>query len=94
MKKFCSLAASLCLVGSLSVLYADALTELNKNSSKEAIEYIQQNKLEIVDFEYVKKMIGDGARTNAMATIIDSRPIAKYEQGHIPTSLSLPGYKV
>lgn len=93
MKKFVSLVASMSIIGGLSLLSADALSDFNKNSTKDAVEYIQKNKLEIVDFEYVKKMVGDGARTNALATIIDSRPLPKYEQGHIPTSLSLPDTK-
>lgn len=51
---------------------------------------IQDNKLEIVDYNYVLNAVGEGTRNGAKAIIIDSRPLKKYQVSHIPSALALP----
>ena len=54
---------------------------------------IKDNNLHVVNFEDVKKAINDGTRKKAKALIIDARPLAKYNQSHIPSSITLPDTK-
>ncbi len=51
---------------------------------------IKSNKLETVDFSYVKKAIGNGTSAGAKALLLDARPYPKYVQGHIPSSMPFP----
>ena len=48
----------------------------------------------MVDFEYVKKAIGNGTRTGAEAILIDARPAKKYDTGTIPSSLNIPDTQI
>jgi hydroxyacylglutathione hydrolase len=90
MKLYRNLVLSAFLVGSSMTLSADVINEFKTNSPKQIVEYAQKHKLEIVGFDYVKKMTANGTRQNALAVIIDARPLRMYDAGHIPTSLSLP----
>lgn len=55
---------------------------------------IDQYKLEIVNYEYVKEKIGNGTRSGAKALLIDSRPNPKYLSGTIPSSLNIPDTQI
>jgi len=54
---------------------------------------IKEHNLEIVDYEYVLKAVGEGTRKGAKAIVIDARPLKKYQVSHIPSSLVLPDTK-
>ena len=97
MKRFSKMlkliSASILVFGGLSFLSANALEEFNQNASQEVKELVTNNKLSVVDYEYVLKAIGDGTRKNANSLIIDVRPLKKYQMAHIPSSLILPDSK-
>lgn len=54
---------------------------------------IEKYALDVVDYAYVKKVIGNGTHGGAMATLIDARPNKKYVQATIPSSLNIPDTK-
>ncbi len=56
-------------------------------------QLIDQHKLEIVDYEYVKMAIGNGTRKGAKAILVDARPNSKYVKGTIPSSYNVPDTK-
>ncbi len=61
------------------------------NKPTEAVyELIKKSNLEQVDFDYVKKAIGNGNRNSATSILIDARPEQKYQRGTIPSSLNIP----
>ena len=62
---------------------------LTKASPKVA-EMIQKSKLEVVDFTYAKKAIGNGTKDSAKAVLVDARPEGKYKKGTIPSSINIP----
>ena len=62
---------------------------LTKASPKVA-EMIQKSKLEVVDFAYAKKAIGNGTKDSAKAVLVDARPEGKYKKGTIPSSINIP----
>ncbi|WP_428024503.1 rhodanese-like domain-containing protein [Arcobacter sp.] len=53
-------------------------------------ELIEKNKLEIVDYKYVKKAIAKGTKDSASAVLVDARPDGKYKKGTIPSSINIP----
>lgn len=61
--------------------------------SPKVAKLIKKFNLEVVDFEYTKKMIGKGTRKGAKALLIDARPNAKYLKGTIPSSMNIPDTK-
>ena len=81
------------LVSSLLVLngvsYAQEVENLTE-PTKAVYELIQKHNLEQVDFDYVKKAIGNGNRNSATSVLIDARPEIKYQRGTIPSSLNIP----
>lgn len=56
-------------------------------------QLIDQHKLEIVDYEYVKMAIGNGTRKGAKAILVDARPNSKFVKGTIPSSYNVPDTK-
>lgn len=54
---------------------------------------IEQYKLQSVDYNYVKKAIGNGTSATAKAILVDARPNAKYLKSTIPTSINIPDTK-
>jgi rhodanese-related sulfurtransferase len=62
-------------------------------SEKKILELLQNNHLEEVDFNYVKRVIKKGNRTSADVILIDVRPEIKYQKGTIPTSINIPDTK-
>lgn len=73
-----------------------AVTEVNSGLSKTSLEVqtlIKENNLEVVDFDYVKKAIGSGARNSVSAVLIDARPENMYKKGTIPSSINIPDTK-
>lgn len=81
------------LVSSLLVLngvsYAQEVENLTE-PTKAVYELIQKHNLEQVDFDYVKKAIGNGNRNSVSSILIDARPEIKYQRGTIPSSLNIP----
>lgn len=56
----------------------------------EVQKLIDEHKLELIDYAYVKQAIGIGTRSGATALLIDARPNKKYVAGTIPSSLNIP----
>lgn len=63
------------------------------NASSEVKTLINENKLEVVDFDYVKKAIGTGSRNSVNAVLIDARPENMYKKGTVPSSINIPDTK-
>lgn len=59
-------------------------------SSSEVDEIIKKNNLQVVDFHYVLKRIGDGRLGSGKAIILDARPEPKYQEARIPSSYPMP----
>lgn len=55
---------------------------------------IDLHKLEIVDYDYTKKALGNGTRSGALAVLVDARPQKKYLTGTIPSSLNIPDTQI
>ena len=79
--------SSLLVLGGVS--YAQEVENLTE-PTKAVYELIQKYNLEQVDFDYVKKAIGNGNRNSATSILIDARPEIKYQRGTIPSSLNIP----
>ncbi|NLU33394.1 MAG: sulfurtransferase [Wolinella succinogenes] len=56
----------------------------------EVEKIIKQNKLQVVDYDYVLKRIGDGRIGSGKAIILDARPEVRYQEGRIPSSYPMP----
>lgn len=54
---------------------------------------IDKFQLEMVDYAYVKKAIGNGTHGGATAKLVDARPAKKYVSSTIPSSINLPDTK-
>ena len=76
----------------LSVTSLSAKEVINK-PTPEIMELIVKNKLEQVDYSYVKKAVGIGNRGATEAILIDARPEGKYIKGTIPSSLNITDSK-
>ena len=66
-----------------------AKKELHAPTAKVA-GLIKKFNLEIVDYDYTKKAIGNGTRKGARALLIDARPAKMYVKSTIPSSLNIP----
>lgn len=55
---------------------------------------IDKHQLEIVDYAYTLKAVGEGTRNGATALLIDARPNLKYLKGTIPSSISIPDTQI
>ena len=66
-----------------------AKKELHKPTAKVA-GLIKKYNLEIVDYDYTLKAIGNGTRKGAKALLIDARPAKMYIKSTIPSSLNIP----
>ncbi len=55
---------------------------------------IDEHKLEVVDFAYAKKAVGNGTRSGALALFIDARPNKKYVKATIPSSINVPDTQI
>jgi len=69
-----------------------AKKELRKPTAKVA-GLIKKFNLEIVDYEYTLKAIGNGTRNGAKSLLIDARPAKMYAKSTIPSSLNIPDTK-
>ena len=49
--------------------------------------------MEVVDYNYVKKMVGNGVGDFQKVVIVDARPARLYVKGHIPTAVNLEQMK-
>lgn len=54
---------------------------------------IKKYNLQVVDYAYAKKAIGNGTRVGAKAIFIDARPEKKYLVATIPSSINIPDTK-
>ncbi len=63
--------------------------ERNKPTTKVA-GLIKKYNLEIVNYEYTNKAIGNATRKGAKALLIDARPVNMYMKSTIPSSLNIP----
>lgn len=87
------------LLGALLVVTFGSITlvgsegSFDTKASPKVKELIEKNNLSVVDYDYVLKAIGNGTRNNANATILDSRPIKKYQVAHVPSALAFPETK-
>ena len=61
-----------------------------KEPTPAVLELIKKHKLEQVNFDYVKKIIGNGSRGAVEAILVDARPELKYQKGTIPSSINIP----
>ncbi len=84
---------SLFILGGICLLNANNLEEFNAQASQKVKELVTKHKLDVVDYDYVLKAIGDGTRKNANSIIIDARPLKKYQIAHIPSSIAIPDTK-
>ncbi len=66
-----------------------AKKELHKPSAKVA-GLIKKFNLEVVDYKYTLKAIGNGTRKGAKSLLIDARPAKMYAKSTIPSSLNIP----
>ena len=71
------------------VVVPTAKKQLTAPTAKVA-KLIKKFNLEIVDYEYIKKAIGNGTRKGAKALLIDARPAKMYVKSTIPSSLNIP----
>ncbi len=55
---------------------------------------IDTYKLEVVDYAYTFKAVGNGTRNGAQALLIDARPNKKYVKGTIPSSINIPDTQI
>ena len=89
MKKIVSSLLLASLLGFCGNLSAQENISL-KEPTPAVLELIKKYKLEQVDFNYVKKLIGNGSRGEVEAILIDARPELKYQKGTIPSSINIP----
>lgn len=89
MKKVVSSLLMASLLGFSVNVFAQESSEL-KEPTPAVLELIKKHKLEQVDFNYVKKLIGNGSRGSVEAILIDARPELKYQKGTIPSSINIP----
>jgi len=78
-------------VGALTLVANDGA--FASKASPKVKELIEKNNLNVVDYAYVLKAIGNGTRTNANAIILDTRPKKKYQLAHVPSALAFPETK-
>lgn len=95
LRNYFLLTITLMIVGSgVSFASANSLpSEFLAKASPKVKEIVVKNKLDVVEYDYVLKAIGDGTRKNASSVLIDARPLKKYQIAHIPSSLALPDSK-
>jgi rhodanese-related sulfurtransferase len=95
MNKLTSIAVLMVLfIGCSAVAVSSAeQKKFDENAAVSVKKMIKDNNLEIVDYEYVLKAIGNGTRKGAKAVVIDARPLKKYQASHIPSALALPDTK-
>lgn len=81
--------ASFLLSGCVSSTQEQSINKPNINVQN----MINKYNLEMVDYDYVKKIIGNGSRNSVSAILIDARPESKYQKSTIPTSINIPDTK-
>ncbi len=81
--------------------FCEVATDKNSTSqtsqtltNQEIDNLMAQNKLQNVDFEYLKSRLGDGTVKNSKIVLIDARPEKRFEQGHIPASINIPDTQI
>ncbi|MGA1845635.1 rhodanese-like domain-containing protein [Deferribacter abyssi] len=67
--------------------------EITKTPKKSVAEQVKEAGFDIVDYSYVKKLVGNGLRKFNKVVIIDARPERKYDAGHIPGAINIPDTK-
>lgn len=67
--------------------------EENQQLNKEIDKFIKDQKLEVVDYDYVSKHLGDGTRDGAKALFIDTRANKKYLKETISSSIQIEDNK-
>ena len=55
---------------------------------------IDKYQLDMVDYAYVKKAIGNGTHGGATAKLIDARPNKKFLTATIPSSINIPDTQI
>lgn len=83
MKKACFIILT-CLV------FVANLNSQDDKISDEISNFVYKNNLILVDFEYVKKAVGDGTYSSKKPIIIDARTENRYNYNTIPTSINIP----
>lgn len=63
--------------------------EENQKLNEEIDKFIKDQKLEVVDYDYASKHLGDGTRDGAKALFIDTRANKKYLKETIPSSIQI-----
>ena len=84
-------ASSIVVAG---LLFSACTVQPDAGAANHVKELIEQYKLSIVDYDYVKQAIGNGTRDGAKALLIDARPNPKYLAGTIPSSLNIPNNQI
>jgi rhodanese-related sulfurtransferase len=77
------------LLTTVSLANSQSTPMMDKPSAKVQM-MIEKFKLQVVDFNYVKNVIGKGTKKSAKAILVDARPNAKFIKGTIPTSINIP----
>ena len=84
------LVAALLLVGCAGNNEMAAKPEAMVKPAPKVQMLIEKFKLEVVDFDYTYKAIGNGTRKGAKALLIDARPAKMYAGKTIPSSINIP----
>ncbi len=61
--------------------------------AKSVAEQIAESGFEMVKFDEVKKVVGDGMFNASRGVLVDARPERTFDQGHIPGSVNIPDNK-
>ncbi|MBN2963820.1 rhodanese-like domain-containing protein [Sulfurospirillum sp. T05] len=77
-----------CATTSSTTSPAAAQAVLTKPSAS-VQKFIDQYKLEVVDYEYTRSKLGNGMRSGSKAVFIDSRPDRLYNAATIPSSIQI-----
>jgi rhodanese-related sulfurtransferase len=68
-----------------------AAPKVTEGKPSESVQkLINKYNLEVVGYEYTRKLLGNGMRSGAKAIFVDSRPAPKYKARTIPSSINIP----
>lgn len=73
-----------------SLFFSGCSLSNSEGPTPQVEKLIKENQLQVVEFNYVKQIIGNGTQGGAKAILIDARPDIKYKKGTIPSSINIP----
>ncbi|BAI81388.1 rhodanese domain protein [Deferribacter desulfuricans SSM1] len=93
-KKLIKVLLALFVIGILFSGCAKQVQAPKAEKPRKSVEQmVKEAGFEIVDFNYVKGLVGNGLRKFNKVVFIDARPERKYDSGHIPGAISIPDTK-